>query len=369
MNKRIKTLICLTIIIVLLLCTKNLFKNNSYVEDLKYFFNVCEENYPYYELVREDINQNDYINKAKKCKTDDEFLKLLSDVTNEFNDVGHMRVFNAWIYYYFYISYNQAVEKGLIDKDDPNFLIVSNAKKYYDKYDNDKTYFKVKQEYNRASSNLEKNIFCYDMEGIPIVTIRSFAEEYRKNDIAYIDKFLSKYNGNSIVFDIRDNGGGSDYYWHDLVSLTKYKNYEYDGKSYGIGDKSYEYVDRVIENGHIKKLNNNRFMVTNHNVMKSKNKYNFEKIYMIVNDKNYSASEGFARFAKEHGYATLIGQPTKGSGGGVSLNPMILELPNTHFIFQMDAIKSEQFNTEPDIYMSTNQSNFDFEKLMKLIKG
>ncbi len=361
MRKFLKILISVIFIIIVLFLTKNLYKSNNYEKDLKFFFNICEENYPYYDLVKEDINHNNYMSKAKKCKNDNDFLELLIDITDRFNDLGHMRFFNAWNYYYLYNSYNQAIEKGLINNDDPNYIILSNVKKYYDKRDkDDKTYSRVKKDYNEASSNLKQNVFFRDMDGIPIITIKSFAEEYRKNDIKSIENYLSKFNKDTVIFDIRDNGGGSDYYWYDLVSLTKFKNYEYNEKSYGVGKKSHEYVNKVAKKAQIITLDDNHFVIMNHNTIKSTNKYNFKKVYVIINNKNYSASEGFARFAKENEYATLVGQPTKGSGGGVSLNPMIIELPNTHFIFQMDAIKSKQFNTEPDIYTYANQKNIVF---------
>ena len=80
------------------------------------------------------------------------------------------------------------------------------------------------------------------------------------------------------------------------------------------------------------------------------------RIWVLVGPAVYSASESFAVFCQETGFATLVGSPTGGDGIG-ALDPVFLQLPNSGILVQFtmmfglngDGSSSEEAGTTPDI--------------------
>lgn len=97
---------------------------------------------------------------------------------------------------------------------------------------------------------------------------------------------------------------------------------------------SYCQYDRVIESNKVSNFNG--------------------KIYLLIDKAVFSSSESFAIFAKDTGFATLIGEVTKGDGGGVA--PILFDLPNSGLIIRIPADMylnssgecNEEFKTKPD---------------------
>lgn len=54
------------------------------------------------------------------------------------------------------------------------------------------------------------------------------------------------------------------------------------------------------------------------------------KIWVLVDEGVYSASENFAAFCKNTGFATLVGEPTGGDGG--IADPMLFALPESGLV-------------------------------------
>ena len=54
------------------------------------------------------------------------------------------------------------------------------------------------------------------------------------------------------------------------------------------------------------------------------------------------------KFAKQTGYATVVGTETSGSGGG-GLTPLTFELPNTHLAILLESTTTKPRKTDPDI--------------------
>lgn len=84
-------------------------------------------------------------------------------------------------------------------------------------------------------------------------------------------------------------------------------------------------------------------------------------IWLLTSERVYSASEYFAVFCKDTGFATLVGTPT--GGDGVGLMPFMHALPNTGICFQfsaqnglnLDGACNEEFGTAPDIAVTPDQ--------------
>ena len=46
------------------------------------------------------------------------------------------------------------------------------------------------------------------------------------------------------------------------------------------------------------------------------------------------------------------------NGGGDFLNPMLIELPNIHIVFRMDACKTDEIGSKPDIAVTGDALQF-----------
>jgi len=88
-----------------------------------------------------------------------------------------------------------------------------------------------------------------------------------------------------------------------------------------------------------------------------------EKIYLLVDHINFSASESFANFMKYTNSATLVGEPT--GGDGIGIESLLFHLPNTGFViktpFVLGLDPMGQINhvvkTQPDIVVDMHTLN------------
>ena len=80
------------------------------------------------------------------------------------------------------------------------------------------------------------------------------------------------------------------------------------------------------------------------------------RIWVLVDESVYSASESFALFCQQTGFATLVGSAT--SGDGIGTDPVFLQLPNSGILVQYppvffglnpDGSSNEELGTLPDL--------------------
>nr|WP_072515098.1 S41 family peptidase [Ndongobacter massiliensis] len=82
------------------------------------------------------------------------------------------------------------------------------------------------------------------------------------------------------------------------------------------------------------------------------------RLYLLVDDGVYSAAEAFASFAKQSGFAQLIGRRT--GGDGITMGMLYRVLPNSGLVFtypnalgySQDGKINEEEKTEPDVVTS-----------------
>ena len=80
------------------------------------------------------------------------------------------------------------------------------------------------------------------------------------------------------------------------------------------------------------------------------------KIWLLVGERNFSASENAAAIARQTGFATLVGETT--SGDGIGINPLVLALPNSGVVVRFSPIygtdplgrNNQEFGTEPHVF-------------------
>jgi Periplasmic protease len=116
-----------------------------------------------------------------------------------------------------------------------------------------------------------------------------------------------------------------------------------------------------IDNGLLKNLppelkEDFKYYVDSNISYEPKNSIGFNgKIYLIVDSGVFSSAEAFAVFAKDTGFATLVGDKT--GGDGIGFDPAVCTLPNSGYIFRFplemgltsDGTSNFEHKTEPDI--------------------
>ena len=210
------------------------------------------------------------------------------------------------------------------------------------------------------------------------VKIDSFLAEsedgYTADRAALWDFYRQAADCTDLIIDLTDNSGGSELYWQQLLavpltdrplSCTHYALLaDSDNNRPYIQDAfSPEELHPISELPDLPKLERDGIQAATHFVESSLSvepaaeRAPFRgRIWVLVGPAVYSASESFAVFCQETGFATLVGTPTGGDGIG-ALDPVFLQLPNSGILVQFtmmfglnsDGSSSEEAGTTPDI--------------------
>ena len=210
------------------------------------------------------------------------------------------------------------------------------------------------------------------------VKIDSFPAEdedaYAADQAALWDFYRQAADCTDLIIDLTDNSGGSEVYWQQLLaapltdrplSCTNYalladsaNNHPYIQDAF-----SPEELHPISELPDLPRLERDGIQAATHfvestlSVEPAAERAPFHgRIWVLVGPAVYSASESFAVFCQETGFATLVGSPTGGDGIG-ALDPIFLQLPNSGILVQFtmmfglnsDGSSSEEAGTTPDI--------------------
>lgn len=205
----------------------------------------------------------------------------------------------------------------------------------------------------------------------------------------YLKKEIEKYrkkNISKIVIDIRNNQGGNDKLWINLISFLISNPFEI--KSEMVVRKS-ELVDLYLKKYHknlsISKADTykNKFLPDNLEYAKLPNttisikpnrkslNYNGQ-IYLLVNDNCYSSALGFLSAIKGKKQFTSVGQRT-GWFGGRGLTPFFFYLPHSKIIFSIEPVLdltgaidvSQALQDVPDIEVNLKLEDYIIESTYK----
>ena len=176
-----------------------------------------------------------------------------------------------------------------------------------------------------------------------ILYIRIPSMDYEQID--FLTSEIKKYKSKKIkkvVIDIRYNGGGSDYVWHNVLSALiseplKIKSNVYFYNTPLVRD----YLINIRNEKIIKefKVDDKEYIETNTSkfdtISPSDNSLNYSgKIYVLVNQRIFSSSLAFVSVCKQLKNLVTVGTPT-GYICGRSTTPFFLSLPNSKLIFQL----------------------------------
>ena len=232
-------------------------------------------------------------------------------------------------------------------------------------------------------SKYSSNVYRLIDDNTAYMYIPTFSHANKNNDYEDMIAFYEQIEGyDNLIIDIRDNTGGSIYYWMDnivkpLQSTTldfrfymAYRNGTYINRYldfyYSTSPKlSKEELDFLpIE------VQTNAFIDDIHiwdwTFPFPFNNFNFKgNISLIVDDMTYSASEYLISFCKHTGFAKIYG--TAGGGDGLLRSYLVFALPNSKLIITMakecgmtlGGEINEEFHTMPDVYYESDFNNWD----------
>lgn len=373
------------------------------IEDFNYLYKTIEENYPFLETNKRLNNvdwlskKEEYLQRVKNTKSDIEFLITLNSILSELNNGHTHMITNSSQFRDLREIYS--MNKGWQKKVQ---LPVLNNKKALARYNinkNEKIQV-LNQEKNENTEGI-KNASTKDIvEGkIGYIYIPQMISYYNMGkDIELIDKYLNNIKEyQALIIDIRGNSGGDSYYWISYL-VPKLIDKVYENTTYSFW-KDGEIINNYLKKskvkystgfGEVKDLDTTKlvnlpvevkedFKYYSKNTMEispSEDSINFKgNIYMLVDKGVYSSSEAFASFAKQTGFATLIGERT--GGDGIGSDPLLHMLPNSGYIFRFskdmgttaDGTSNEEFKTEPDyeIQYAGKTGNFENDYCIKKV--
>ncbi len=358
------------------------------LEDFEYMYMILEENYPYFEVNKKqnDINwlskKAEYIAIIKSADDDKQFFYALDDVLDELNNC-HTNMLDKNFY-----SYCKSIYEKVPEYRAPwlNILTDPKAVKRYESMtstENDHPFSaNAVVPDNVKTCILEDNKTAY-------MSVSSFNSFNIKSDIKIIgDFFRSVKDYEKLIIDIRGNGGGDSGYWskymvpmliNEPVNDTRY--FVYRGGSYserfiecikGCGYKKLKKISD-IDKENLPNLPPNlkqNFKYYSKSVKYYKPKYSVGfkgEIYLLIDEDVYSSADAFAVFAKDTGFATLVGKTTQGDG--IGFDPILCLLPNSGYIFRFpdqmgltaDGTCNCEYKTVPDIEVEADRSEKIFD--------
>ena len=219
------------------------------------------------------------------------------------------------------------IEENIINKMDSGHVYLSATKQVVDKGKILKPIEKVKE------SLKNDNVEIIFQEDIAIIKIKSFSNKFINED-AYLYQnlktYLSEYDINNIVIDIRGNNGGSDSYFRHFDIFTD-KNLNIDDKVFDLFlNENTEITWTIIPAGTDKHYNK----------------------YLLVDEEVFSTAEKLTAACKQNGYATIIGAPTMGEGLGFT--PFRLKLTDNIY----DGKDADKFKNQYGLILKQTVLNY-----------
>lgn len=336
------------------------------IEDGYPYLKVLERNYGYNWLERKDI----YENQIKETENDTEFIITMNKILGELGD------FHTGL-----ILSKSDLELLKDDYDDQYFISIykDNSKLRYDSLENSMEDMSLTSLLKEMDNGLilkdvvENEIgYMYVPTFGPGIGYSQSVEDSINANLELIQGYIKNLeNHKALIIDIRGNFGGIDYYWQEIVSMLIHEEMEQKGYTV-FKDSSVinEYVDVYGQDGALieqlpEEIKNNcppevisdfQRIIPYENPIEAKPASNFKgNIYLLVDKYVYSAAENFAFFAKDTGFATVVGSKTNG-GSAFDYGFALFSLKNSGLIGRMtsgmtlstDGFCNEDLKTTPD---------------------
>lgn len=241
----------------------------------------------------------------------------------------------------------------------------------------------------KGMSYPKENVTCLNLPNrTAYIKVAGFAiGKQREQDLIKIDGFFkaAKQPYAKLIIDLRNNLGGAPAYWqkafverfikktivheqYTVVTKDAFDNLDFNRKLF-----DWKYSKEVklgtLELKDFSKWESNAFPIyleedshylfLSRKTYKPNKPYEFNgKVFLLIDHDSFSATEDFAKFAKETGFATIVGAQSIG-GAAVAFALWYFELPNSHIMLSMeidmafnaDGTLNEIFGTKPDFIL------------------
>jgi len=211
------------------------------------------------------------------------------------------------------------------------------------------------------------------------VRIGEFSEETIVEDGEYLLKFYKSIEDYELmIIDVRGNGGGTYKVWMENVIAPLAKT-TLESKMY-LAYRQADYVNmfregadigpiitpRELENAPPEVVNGEYLIHEYPQVVEPSGMCDFKgKIVVLTDAFTYSATDAFALFCKETGFAELYGTPT--GGDGISYSPIYYVLPNSKLAVRFTpamgldytGAANEEVRVKPDVFYESEYGNWD----------
>lgn len=375
----------------------NLTTEDKY-EDFDALCNILDDSYPFWNEVSQagidkDAIYATYLARLERADTDIKYFKEIKYFLNEFKGFGHLSVLDGYMYRLYADTLTES-SRILTEKEAQSIaslvdvLTNSISQNTYSLLDQSHTGFRstigLKEEYlNEKTADTSvgtSELMTKILEDgkTAYLKIPSFLLTNYQSDKAVLAKFFTEINElSNLIIDLRGNSGGSDLYWKDLI-VKPNANEAY------LSERYYLFNRKNTTRAHIAaNVESMEPLESEQNLLLSKfvDKFShftvdqiaFEpspspykgNIWVLVDDDVYSASENFAVFCKNTGFATLVGTTTGGDGG--IADPILVSLPKSGLIVRFsvfyglnaDGTGNEANGTTPDVIVSKDEDALD----------
>lgn len=315
------------------------------LEDFAYISEVLRDNYPYFGVNKRSNqvdwfkNRRAYRRLIKNTKTDAEYFLAMERILGDLND-SHVKILSSqdfkWQFKYYYEKLSKSDDTKSLSAYD---AITDPYVTYRYMFDGNIDHVKLYEEPNLETQILEENKVAY----MKIKAMAGF--DLLDKDLSKIEEFVKEIkNYDKLIIDIRGNRGGEDEYWKKLIELLTPKSLEENYYSFFKGGHRYDRdpykvegvttitnLDEEILNKLPAKVRDEFAFYKQYNIqIKPKENSAFNgQVYLLVDSGVTSQAVNFASFAKDTGFATLVGEDT--GGGRVFEDIPITYLPNTKF--------------------------------------
>ena len=356
------------------------FTSSEKIREFKFICQLLEENYPFFK-VNERVNGIDWfenIGKYKRIlrntKGDGEYFVALNNILKDLNDRNTFILtgdeYRLYYKYYFpdkreILHYERSLGRYMFDGQLDNIEV--DPKKHPLFYE---------------GPVLETKVLVEDE--IAYMRILAMSNYRIEEDYEKIKSFLKEVEDyDKLIVDIRGNAGGSDEYWQRIVELLIDEGHSAEYYSFFkqkaktaqdpflvSGLTTIEFLDDKILASFPEEVRTDfKYYKLNRIKIDPKEDVNFKgKIYLLVDEEVYGSAEKFAAFAKDTGFATLVG---KNTGGGMTFEEVpIQNMPYGGFIISYsrelvlnsDGTINMETGTSPHILVDNTTYNKNMEK-------
>lgn len=364
---------------------KSDFSLQELLADYDAFWDALRENDPFLPVMEEAglrlaaLQREGRETVEKRCASAGDLLNVLRDQTARMGNLAHLGMLGPAMFQ----EYAALTETGVFSAGSVEARWVRDPQTIH-------TYALMEPAPAASSAALPEAEIAYDgEEKILYFHFRSFGHALVERDRELVADAVNTYpEARHIIFDITGNGGGSDHYWVENIvapfggsysySRTLYFNLSPLNRQYGLEEEA-EALEGPAARGapsFVEKLgltHRIRDVMQLPGPREETRCTASARRWLLIDGTVFSAADSFAAFCKKSGWATVVGTPTRGDGGGI--RPFVIRLPHTGLLARFSTVAAANDDgslnavtgTRPDFYPKPRERALD--ACLRLIKS